>query len=259
MSTPPVPMLSQGRRDLLVLLLAWAAGSVDAIGFLGLDHVFTANMTGNTVLLGLSLGEGRSLAAVANIVALIGFTLGVASGALIVEWDNRKGEWDRRVTGALFLEAVMLAAFTLFWHLTPGGEARSSAALYILIALSAAAMGIQSAAVRRLNLPGVTTTYVTGTMTSLIAGLTSKFHAARLPAAQKSASAETKPSSGHARLQAGVIVIYGLSALASGFFQIHVPQLVAIAPLFAIALVLLLVGVAHKKHESRNDAAASGE
>lgn len=251
MSTAPVPMLSRGQRDSLVLLLAWAAGSVDAIGFLGLGHVFTANMTGNTVLLGLSLGEGRSLAAVANIVALIGFTLGVAFGALIVERDTKKGEWDRRVTGALFLEALMLAAFTLFWHLTPGGEARSSAALYILIALSAAAMGIQSAAVRRLNLPGVATTYVTGTMTSLIAGLTSKLHASR-PAPQESAMG-TKPAGSHMGLQASVIVIYGLSALASGFFQIHVPQLVAIAPLFAISVVLLFVSFAHKGHASRMD------
>ena len=76
MSTLPVPVLSRGRRDSLVLLLAWAAGSVDAIGFLGLGHVFTANMTGNTVLLGLSLGEGRSLAALANVTALSGFILG---------------------------------------------------------------------------------------------------------------------------------------------------------------------------------------
>jgi uncharacterized membrane protein YoaK (UPF0700 family) len=254
MSAMPDAMLSRGSRDSLVLLLAWAAGSVDAIGFLGLDHVFTANMTGNTVLLGLSLGEGRSIAALANVIALIGFTLGVTFGALIVERDGKKGEWDRRVTSALFLEALMLTAFTLFWHLTPGGAERSSVALYILIALSAAAMGIQSAAVRRLNLPGVTTTYVTGTMTSLIAGLTSKLHAARLPAAQKPAAPEAKPSSGHARLQASVIVIYGLSALASGFFQMHVPSLVAIAPPLAISVVLLVVGFAHREHASRVEA-----
>jgi len=246
MSTLSVPKLSRGHRDSLVLLLAWAAGSVDAIGFLGLGHVFTANMTGNTVLLGLSLGEGRSLAALANVVALAGFCLGVAFGALIVERDSNRGEWDRPVTVALFLEALMLVAFTLCWHLTPGGSERSSAALYTLIALSAAAMGIQSAAVRRLNLPGVATTYVTGTMTSLVAGLTRRLHPAR-PAVKRGAGpADAKPAASHAMLQASVIVIYGLSALASGFFQSHVPQLVAIAPLFAISVVLLAVGFAQK-------------
>jgi len=249
MSTQPARMLSRSHRDSLVLLLAWAAGSVDAIGFLGLGHVFTANMTGNTVLLGLSLGEGRSLAALANVIALAGFSLGVALGALIVERDGNKGEWDRRVTSALFLEALMLAAFTFFWHLTPGGAERTSAALYTLIALSAAAMGIQSAAVRRLNLPGVATTYVTGTMTSLLAGLTARLHSARPAAAKNPPPPESQPASKHTALQAGVIVIYGFSALASGFFQIHVPGLVAVTPLFAISVVLLAVAFAHRGHE----------
>ncbi|HTQ84746.1 MAG TPA: YoaK family protein [Candidatus Solibacter sp.] len=242
MSAAPVPILSRGRRDSLVLLLAWAAGTVDAIGFLGLGHVFTANMTGNAVLLGLSLGQGRSLAALSNLIAIAGFILGVAFGALIVERDSKKGEWDRRVTAALFLEALILAAFTLVWHLTPGGADRTSAALYLLIAFSAVAMGIQSAAVRRLNLPGVATTYVTGTMTSLVAGLTRRSH---------SKEPQAKPASDHTVLQAGVIVVYGLSALASGFFQIHVPMLVAIGPLLAISILLLFVGFAHREHAAR--------
>ncbi len=38
----------------MLLMLTWAAGSVDAISYLGLGHVFTAMMTGNTVLLGLA-------------------------------------------------------------------------------------------------------------------------------------------------------------------------------------------------------------
>jgi len=42
-------------RNMLLLLLACAAGAIDAISYLGLGRVFTANMTGNTVLLGLAL------------------------------------------------------------------------------------------------------------------------------------------------------------------------------------------------------------
>lgn len=38
----------------LLLLLACAAGAIDAISYLGLGRVFTANMTGNTVLLSLA-------------------------------------------------------------------------------------------------------------------------------------------------------------------------------------------------------------
>jgi uncharacterized membrane protein YoaK (UPF0700 family) len=38
-----------------VLLLTGAAGYVDAVSYLLLGRVFTANMTGNTVLLGLAI------------------------------------------------------------------------------------------------------------------------------------------------------------------------------------------------------------
>jgi len=265
MSTPPIAappddapeeMLSRERRNSLVLLLAWAAGSVDAIGFLGLNRVFTANMTGNTVLLGLALGQGRGLAAWSNVIALVGFCIGVAFGAAVAAGGGKSGDWDRPVTLAIFWEAMALAAFTLLWHLTPGGAGRPPAALYSLIALSALAMGIQSAAVRRLNLPGVATTYVTGTMTTLIAGVTSKLRRAVSGPATSGPTAEAAaaPRSGNTRLQAAVLVTYGLAALASGLFQTHVPWLVAVLPLVAVGTVLLIVSLHHKEHESRTAA-----
>jgi len=239
-------MLSRRRRDALVLLLACAAGSVDAIGYLGLNHVFTANMTGNTVLLGVTLGQGRGLAAWSNITALAGFGFGLLFGALIVEHHGKAGVWDRRVTWAISLEGFLLAAFTALWHLTPADELRGSGLLYLLIIISAAAMGVQSAAVRRLNLPGVATTYVTGTLTSLIAGLAHKLHLAWSTPEGNSASA----TPGIVRLQASVFAVYGASALLSGFFQTHAPALVAVLPLLAVGVVLLLVSSVHIRQDA---------
>ena len=43
-------------RDAMLTSLSLAAGCVDAVGYLGLGQVFVANMTGNTVLLGLAIG-----------------------------------------------------------------------------------------------------------------------------------------------------------------------------------------------------------
>ena len=255
MSVTPDPMLSRLRRDSFVLLLAWAAGGVDAIGYFGLNHVFTANMTGNTVLLGLSLGQGHGLAAASNFVALVGFAAGVALGALIVERGSQPGAWDRRVTAALFLEAMMLAAFTFLWHVAPQSRQPGSVVLYTLIAFSALAMGIQSAAVRRLNLPGVATTYVTGTITSLFSGLTHLFRPSRTQPEERAAATQPGVWNPSAQLQAAVVIAYGLSALASGYFQSRVPGLVAVAPLFAIAVVLLMVTFSHRKHESRSASA----
>ena len=50
-------------RESMLLLLSLAAASLDAISYLGLGRVFTAMMTGNTVLLGLALAQGEVLAA----------------------------------------------------------------------------------------------------------------------------------------------------------------------------------------------------
>jgi len=251
MSDMPEEMLSRARRDALVLLLAWAAGSVDAIGFLSLDRVFTANMTGNTVLLGLTLGQGRGLAALSNVIALVGFGLRVALAARIVE-RRKSVAWDRRVTSAIFWEALVLAAFTLLWHLTPREAQRGQLSLYLLIALSALAMGMQSATVRSLNLPGVATTYVTGTMTSLIAELTGRLRGAPSKASTQQPAAGAAPRESHMLLQLSVLVIYALAALMSGLFQAHVPWFVAVLPLLAVAVVLLIVAFAHREHESRS-------
>src|SRR5712691_993515 len=74
--------LSIPGRDPMLLALTWAAGSVDAISYLGLGHVFTAMMTGNTVLLGLALAQGEVWAVLRSIIALVGFAAGAAVSAL---------------------------------------------------------------------------------------------------------------------------------------------------------------------------------
>jgi uncharacterized membrane protein YoaK (UPF0700 family) len=170
-------------RDALLLALTAAAGWVDALSYIALGHVFTANMTGNLVLLGVAVGSGQGGGAERSVVALTGFAVGALFGSALTR--GAAGDWPRRVTGALAVEAAALVAFAVLW--------RAGMGLEPLIALSAVGMGIQSAAVRRLAVPGVATTFVTGTLTSLMAGL-----------------AALRPSSGWA-LQAAV-----LAALLSG-------------------------------------------
>ena len=82
-------------RDVMLLILTWAAGNIDAIGYLGLGRVFTANMTGNTVLLGLHLGQEQGRAALLALLALLGFGVGLVMGALIVERIEARGRGRR--------------------------------------------------------------------------------------------------------------------------------------------------------------------
>jgi uncharacterized membrane protein YoaK (UPF0700 family) len=50
----PLPLVT---RSGLMVLLTIASGFSDALGYVALGHVFTANMTGNTILLGLAMGQ----------------------------------------------------------------------------------------------------------------------------------------------------------------------------------------------------------
>src|SRR2546430_1251564 len=113
------PYTTLGRESML-MLLTLAAASVDAISYLGLGHVFTAMMTGNTVLLGLALAQGEVLAALRSIVALTGFSIGVFVGAIIVERESEPAEWPAAVTVALSVEAAMLGIFPAVSLLTNG-------------------------------------------------------------------------------------------------------------------------------------------
>ena len=59
------------------LLLALAAGIVDAVSFIVLHHTFTANMTGNTTKLGIAAGKGDSTAVLPLGVAVLVFVVAI--------------------------------------------------------------------------------------------------------------------------------------------------------------------------------------
>jgi uncharacterized membrane protein YoaK (UPF0700 family) len=219
-----------------ILLLTWVAGTVDAIGYLALGHVFTANMTGNAVLLGLAFGQGQFPAAFRALVAVGGFILGVTIGALLAHRTGTDLDQRRAFVGPVILEALVLAAFALLLHLPM--IPRNQQTLYILIGLSAIAMGIQSAAVRRLNLPGIATTVLTGTIISLVAGLVRLLHITYLPSPSEEPATSAPARSRHLRLQAGVFIVYILAATVAGIFQHRVPLVVGLSPVVAIGLVL---------------------
>ncbi|HSE91007.1 MAG TPA: YoaK family protein [Candidatus Binatia bacterium] len=237
-------------RESMLLLLTLAAASVDAISYLGLGQVFTAMMTGNTVLLGLALAQGEVLAALRSILALIGFTIGVFAGAIIVERESEPAEWPAAVTAALAFEALVLAIFaaasTLF-------DSTRGVIIYLLIILSAFAMGIQSAAVRRLGVPGIATTYITGTLTSLMVDLLGWLRSlsARLPVSKtvKRDDLARLPWDQRVGLLAGVVTLYCVGALIGGVLQVHSPTLAPLFPLGAVILVVVNAGIRQRRRQ----------
>jgi uncharacterized membrane protein YoaK (UPF0700 family) len=155
------------KRDLLLLGLTFAAGLADAVSFLGLGQIFTANMTGNVVFLALAIGGGTLLPALRSVDALLGFSLGAILAGRILGPAKRSTPWPAKVTGLLAGELALLGAVSLGWGLSAGRPAGDLP--YLLIALSSVAMGLQNAAARHLAVPGLTTTVVTTALTGLMA------------------------------------------------------------------------------------------
>lgn len=147
----------------LLCLLAIVTGTFDAISYLGLHRVFVANMTGNTVLVGLHAGQGDWLNALRVALALLGFGLGIATGGFLLQRERL------RLASALAAEAIMLVIVAIIWM--TAGAAPQRALLYLLILLSAGTMGLQSAAIHSLRVPGVLTTAITNTVADFTLGL----------------------------------------------------------------------------------------
>jgi uncharacterized membrane protein YoaK (UPF0700 family) len=226
-------------RDAMLVVLSLAAGCVDAVGYLGLGQIFVANMTGNTVLLGLALGQAKGQAALRAAVALAGFVVGVAVGAVIVGPGRERFAWSPAVTAALAFELVVLVAFAVGWLLTETEPA--GLAVYPLIVLASLAMGVQSAAVRRLGIPGVATTYITGTLTDLTEGAIARLRPAVSAAVSDDDSSEqTKPSARGIVLPADVWLAYGAGAVTVGLIAVRWPSGMLTVPIAVLALVVVI-------------------
>jgi uncharacterized membrane protein YoaK (UPF0700 family) len=162
-------------RGATLVLLSFAAGTMDAIAFLALSEVFTSAMSGNTILLGLALGQGRLAAAERSLAAFAGYVLGVAGAAVTL---RAHGTGIRRTLG---IELLLLAAFAGWWTAT--GGANGPAELYGLIVLSAVAMGLQGGIGRAVGVSGVPTIVVTSTLTAIVGGLAERVLARERPLA----------------------------------------------------------------------------
>lgn len=237
----PIPG-AVGSRDAMLLVLTCAAGLVDAISYLGLGHVFTAMMTGNTVLLALAIGQGEAMAALRSTLALAVFGLGAGGGAMVLLRGGSRGEWPPIVTATLALEALVLGVFGMVWHVG-GPTPRSDGIVLVLIALSGLAMGVQAAAVRHLGVPGVASTYITGTLTSLMAELVSWRRPRGAPSSGETSGAALR----HLRLLAAVFLVYGAGALVGTVLHARSSTLLAWLPFVCVAAVVVTGFVRHRE------------
>jgi uncharacterized membrane protein YoaK (UPF0700 family) len=223
-ATTPTQRMTPRRR--VALLLGGSAGYLDAVGYLTLG-LFTANMTGNTVLLGIFAGEGRWSAAGRALLALALFF----SGATLAGVAARR---QTRLAGVLAAEATALLAGLAYWVVVLGrvrGTVEPPGA-FALIALFSVAMGIQSAAVRRVGEHRVSTTYVTGTLTSLATDVAADLLTG---VRRRGQGGEGRARHEDAALLAGVWGSYLAGALAGGFAEFRWSLWAVAAPIAVLA------------------------
>ena len=146
-------------------LLTGATGVLDATSFLDLGRTFTANMTGNVLLLAFSL-TGTSIGGGASsqgfLIALVGFVVGALAGSAAAGRRRREAHLHL----ALAMEVVAVAAALA---VSLGGSVEVDGRRDVLIALLAFAMGVQNATVRRMGIPEANTTVLTTSLGSLAA------------------------------------------------------------------------------------------
>jgi uncharacterized membrane protein YoaK (UPF0700 family) len=201
----------------LVVVLTIGTGALDAVTFLRLGNVFSSVITGNLALLGVAAGQHDGTLARSGGLALAGYAAGVILASPLARTPERgQPLWPGRVTLTLGAELAVLVAFSAEW--LASGVHRGTASRLALLMLSAAAMGMQSTAVRRLG--QMSSTYLTSTLTGVLTALALW----RLPADwQRSA---------------GVLVAVVLGAVLGALAAVRSPSLVPAVVLVPLAVVI---------------------
>lgn len=227
-------MMSRSERDVLLLMLAIAAGSADGWSYFGLGHAFVANMTGNTVLLGIAVFLHGDL--LHPLISLLCYLAGATLAAFMTR-NVRKGEgWPRAVSNTLALESVLMLVAAIAWAIVCRDAAQpgSKPSLDILLGCVALAIGVQSGAMLQLGVPGIVTTYITGTWTNLMSGLTRFVTRERQLPRRKKVEYEERML-----MQAGVLCAYLFAAVVTGLLFREARPSVGFLPAISVLFVAL--------------------
>ncbi len=213
-------------------LLTVGSAATDIMTFTRLGSVFASVMTSNIVFLGLAAARHSGTLAAHAAISFAGYAIGVFTGSRLARhrWRHDHGgasPWTRGVAAALAMEAAVLIGFTIGWEVT--GTHPSGGPQLLLVVLATIAMGLQSAVVVVLNISGVGTTYLTGTLTSLIDSLAS-------PGEERGTASRREANLRRATALAALVI----GALLAGLLISAAPAAVPALPLAALAVVLTI-------------------
>ena len=212
----------------LMLALTFSTGVIDAVGYLGLDRVFSGNMTGNVVVLGMALAGGDNLPVLGPALALVGFMAGAAIGGRVLKGSD--GGWDRRST--VMFGGVALVMLVLSVVLFVAGDDFSRTLRVCISTTLAIAMGAQAAAARVVAVKDIPTVVVTSTITGLAAD----------------SVLGSGKGGGSGRRASAVVLILAGAAAGAGLLQWHLGASLVLSA--AITGVVAVLGAIHSTHHS---------
>jgi uncharacterized membrane protein YoaK (UPF0700 family) len=220
---------------LILITLTFGSGATDVAAFSRLGGVFTSVMTGNIVFWGLAVAQQSVTLFAHTAVSIAGYIAGVVCGTWVahgfkVDGGGTPDETDQggvlpaHVSWALFTELVLLAGLAAGWEIT--GAQPAGWAQFVLLAVTAATMGVQSTSVNELGLSNVSTTFLTGTLTGLVSSL-----------------ARPGQDTEHRTRRFGVLIGLATGALLCGLLMVTAPRVAPVLPLAAVITTLVLSAV----------------
>src|SRR6476660_418162 len=212
-----------GVRNWLLDGLTFSSGAIDSISFLGLGKVFTAFMTGNVAFLGMGIAGNPAPRIVSVLAAMAGFAVGIYLATKITSSGKQQKTgvaWSPRTSLALGVSLLAHLGFVAIWFANSGRPGANT--VPILLAVCALAMGMQSAAVRKLHVEGVFTTAATATFIFLFSDV-----------------ASWKLTRDERRRMRGILISLLIGATAGAYLLFHAPIFAPVLPLLITAGVVL--------------------
>ncbi len=167
------PDLDRRGKIAVALSLTSIGGFVDAVGYIALFQIFTANMSGNSVHIGMYLGQHDWPNLLRPLSAVVSYFVGVVLTRITIQIAGRNG--IRRIASfTLATEALLLLFFARATPAMHLGQivGQHSPAYFALVALLAFSMGVQTATLTQVGTLTIYTTFVTGALIKLTESFT---------------------------------------------------------------------------------------
>jgi uncharacterized membrane protein YoaK (UPF0700 family) len=189
---------------IMLFVLTFVTGLLDAVTYLGLGHVFAANQTGNVIVLGFALVGAGQISVTGALASFASFVVGAAfSGWTTPRLERSIRSWTRVMFA---LEAGLLVLAAVLSAVSPELET-------LVVGILAFAMGMRNVTLQHLGLGTVSTTVLTTTLASLAgSGLMARNWQVARPRLGAVVAMLLGAGCGGVLLQYGVVAVLGLAA-----------------------------------------------